>query len=182
MLCCLWKIVFRTFRTWASELLESYSALHESSAWFLAPVFTVWFLLLQIAKYWPQMGQRQGSINFMLLGRAHIKQIQQARSYYGTKQPTSTPLDSAQSWWSRVPFLLKNTWRFYQSRSSVVWSPEHRVNAPPLKTVDEAKNYLLDNYREHHAASDALDFGSPTVRAELNLRSGEGERQPPMPK
>src|SRR5665811_1829625 len=33
-----------------------------------------------------------------------------------------------------------------------------------LKTVDEAKNYLLDNYREHHAASDALDFGSPTVR------------------
>jgi len=35
---------------------------------------------------------------------------------------------------------------------------------PPLKTVDDAKNYLLGNYQEHHAASDALDFGSPTVR------------------
>ena len=34
---------------------------------------------------------------------------------------------------------------------------------PPLKTVDDAKNYLLDNYQEHHATSDALDFGSPAV-------------------
>ena len=35
---------------------------------------------------------------------------------------------------------------------------------PPLKTVDDAKNYLLDYYQEHHAASDALVFSSPTVR------------------
>ena len=41
---------------------------------------------------------------------------------------------------------------------------QNLINVPLLKTINDAKNYLLDNYREHHAASDALDFGSPTVR------------------
>ena len=37
------------------------------------------------------------------------------------------------------------------------------LNTPPFTMVNDAINYLLKNYREHYASSDALDFGSPTV-------------------
>ena len=37
------------------------------------------------------------------------------------------------------------------------------LSTPPFVMVNDAIHYLLNNYREHYAASDALDFGSPTV-------------------
>ena len=37
------------------------------------------------------------------------------------------------------------------------------ISTPPFTIVNDAKHYLLNNYREHYAVSDALDFGSPTV-------------------
>jgi len=48
--------------------------------------------------------------------------------------------------------------------AQALFDRQNLINVPLLKTINDAKNYLLDNYREHHAASDALDFGSPTVR------------------
>ena len=60
-------------------------------------------------------------------------------------------------------FCLKTPEEFTKA-AEALFDRQSIISAPPLKTVDDAKNYLLDNYREHHAASDALDFGSPTVR------------------
>ena len=37
------------------------------------------------------------------------------------------------------------------------------ISTPPFTMVNDAINYLLKNYREHYATSDALDFGSPSV-------------------
>jgi hypothetical protein len=37
------------------------------------------------------------------------------------------------------------------------------LNTPPFTMVNDAIQYLLKNYREHYAPSDALDFGSPSV-------------------
>ena len=43
----------------------------------------------------------------------------------------------------------------------------HRViRAPPLQTVEQAKHYLLENFREHYDLTDKLDFGSPSVWSE----------------
>jgi hypothetical protein len=60
-------------------------------------------------------------------------------------------------------FCLKIPEEFTRAAQALI-DRQSIINVPPLKTIDDAKNYLLDNYREHHAASDALDFGSPTVR------------------
>jgi hypothetical protein len=60
-------------------------------------------------------------------------------------------------------FCLKTPEEFTKA-AQALFDRQSIVCAPPLKTIDDAKNYLLDNYREHHATSDALDFGSPTVR------------------
>ena len=37
------------------------------------------------------------------------------------------------------------------------------ISTPPFTIVNDAIHYLLNNYREHYSASDALDFGSPSV-------------------
>ena len=37
------------------------------------------------------------------------------------------------------------------------------ISTPPFTIVNDAIHYLLNNFREHYAASDALDFGSPSV-------------------
>ena len=60
-------------------------------------------------------------------------------------------------------FCLKTPEEFTKA-AQALFDRQSIVNAPPLSTIDDAQNYLLDNYQEHHAASDALDFGSPTVR------------------
>ena len=60
-------------------------------------------------------------------------------------------------------FCLKTPEDFTKTAQALFYR-QGIINVPPLKTVDEAKNYLLDNYQEHHAASDALAFSSPTVR------------------
>jgi len=60
-------------------------------------------------------------------------------------------------------FRLKTPEEFTKA-AQALFDRQSIVNAPPLSTIDDAQNYLLDNYQEHHAASDALDFGSPTVR------------------
>jgi hypothetical protein len=60
-------------------------------------------------------------------------------------------------------FCLKTPEEFTKA-AQALFERQSIVCKHPLKTVDDAKNYLLDNYREHHSASDALDFGSPTVR------------------
>ena len=57
-------------------------------------------------------------------------------------------------------FCLKTSEEFTKA-AQALFDRQSNINVPPLKTIDDAKNYLLDNYREHHAASDALDFGSP---------------------
>ena len=60
-------------------------------------------------------------------------------------------------------FCLKTHEDFIKA-AQALFDRQNLINVPLLKTINDAKNYLLDNYREHHAASDALDFGSPTVR------------------
>jgi hypothetical protein len=61
-------------------------------------------------------------------------------------------------------FCLKTPEEFTKAAQALFDRQGIVISAPLLKTIDDAKNYLLDYYREHHATSDALDFGSPTVR------------------
>ena len=49
-------------------------------------------------------------------------------------------------------FCLKTPEEFTKA-AEALFDRQSIISAPPLKTVDDAKNYLLDNYREHHAAS-----------------------------
>ena len=36
--------------------------------------------------------------------------------------------------------------------AQALFDRQNLINVPLLKTINDAKNYLLDNYREHHAA------------------------------
>ena len=60
-------------------------------------------------------------------------------------------------------FCLKTPEDFIKA-TQAMFDRQGISNVPPLKTVDDAQNYLLDNSQEHHAASDALDFGSSMAR------------------
>ena len=59
-------------------------------------------------------------------------------------------------------FCLKTAEEFTKA-AQALFDRQRTISTPPLETVDEAKTYLLDNYREHSDVSSALDFGSPTV-------------------
>src|SRR5665647_2727205 len=47
-------------------------------------------------------------------------------------------------------FCLKTPEDFTKAAQALFDRQSIGYSAPPLKTVDDAKNYLLDNYREHH--------------------------------
>jgi hypothetical protein len=97
----------------------------------------------------------------MLLGRVHINKFNE---HEAIMEPNSQPqihLILPKVGDQEYHFRLKTPEEFTKAAQALF---DRQVSASPLKTIDDAKNYLLDNYREHHAASDALDFGSPTVR------------------
>jgi hypothetical protein len=54
-------------------------------------------------------------------------------------------------------FCLKTPEEFTKA-AQALFDRQRIIGMPPLKTVDEAKNYLLDNYREYSDISNALDL------------------------